>query len=271
MFYELQSPRGTGWLQRFESGKGRSVLSTSWLPVQMQPGSPVTESYSWLMADQSPTWNRSRRRTAPSGQVSSHKEQSGLSFSAERRALSEPGAAPSPQSSRWCLEVLFQLWWWQTSVSGGLTLPQLGRDVPWAASPWLQGQPHWAAMPWSSPLAHTLGEFGFTFSLFFILLILLSPEAAQRANTMARQGKRTLAGMELMSINTISLFHAKDWQEVWLQAIFVENTFRLFDTCFSSSPQSARTWAGETKSNSSLQSWQAKHAALLSFQEITTS
>lgn len=77
--------------------------------------------------------------------------------------------------------------------------------------------------------------------------------------------------MGLMLINTVSLSHAKDWQEVWLQAASVKNTFKLFDTYFSSSPQSAHTWAGETKSNSSLQAWWAKHAALLSFQEITTS
>lgn len=48
---------------------------------------------------------------------------------------------------------------------------------------------------WLGPLAHTLGGFGFTFSLFILI-----PQAAraavtlgQRANTMAWQGKKDVS------------------------------------------------------------------------------
>lgn len=55
-------------------------------------------------------------------------------------------------------------------------------------------QLHWAVMPWLSLLAHTSGEVGFTFSLLFILLILLSPEPARAAVMLSKhngmQGKK---------------------------------------------------------------------------------
>lgn len=155
------------------------------------------------------------------------------------------------------LEVLLQSWWGQTVASGGLSWEWCPSGCP----PWLHGQLHWAVMPWLSLLAHTLGEAGFTFSLLFILLILLS--LSYGANTMVWQGKKDISryGTDVHKYNLIF----SCWQEVWLQAASVENTFKLFDTCLSSSPQSAYTWAGETKSNSSLQAWWAEHVALLSF------
>lgn len=117
---------------------------------------------------------------APRGQIPRHKEQPGLSFSTERQALSEPGAALPRHPSRWGLPQSSR-WWQQSFASGGLTFPRLGSDV----LEWLHGQLHWAVMPCLSLLAHTLGEVGFTFSLFFILPILLSPEAARAAVTIS--------------------------------------------------------------------------------------
>lgn len=65
--------------------------------------------------------------------------------------------------------------------------------VPGPAPVWSDA----GALPWLGPLAHTLGEFGFTFSLFFIVLLRQAVRTAvtlsQRANTMTWQGKKDIS------------------------------------------------------------------------------
>ena len=84
--------------------------------------------------------------------------------------------------------------WWPHSSSAGDQCPT-GRLMlaPGPAPAWSDAD----TLPWLGPLAHTSGEFGFTFSLFFFLVIPQADRAAvtlgQRANTIAWQGKMDIS------------------------------------------------------------------------------